>query len=415
MSEAEPVVRFENVSKRFAFSKDEPQSVLESIIAFFSRSKQKKDNNLWALRDASFDVLPGEGVGFIGRNGSGKSTILKLISQILRPTNGRIVVSGRVSALLELGAGFHPDLTGRENIYLNAAVLGLSEEDVTSRFDDIVAFSELGEFINMPVKHYSSGMFMRLGFSVAINVQPDILIIDEILAVGDQMFQLKCIDAITQLKRDGTTIIMVSHNINMIQTLCSHLIWLEKGQIRCDGPTDEVAAKYMEYSYEQEGKNLSVVDFHRGGDQTLEITAVRFLNKKGDEQQIFQTGDAMTIEMAYTAHQPIPDPEFGLAIYRQDGVHVNGPNTQLAGLQIGIVEGSGMVQYTIDPVPLLPARYKVTVAVHDSRFPHCYDVHKEAYSFRVVPGGTTEMNGLIALPATWSWQQKEKEKTLASP
>ncbi|MCA9924212.1 MAG: ABC transporter ATP-binding protein [Anaerolineales bacterium] len=397
-----PIVRFENVSKRFYFSREKPQSVLESVISRFSRSQKRENQDLWALKQVSFDVMPGQGFGFIGRNGSGKSTILKLISQILRPNEGQIVIRGRVSALLELGAGFHPDLTGRENIFLNAAVLGLSEAETKARFDDIVAFSELGEFINMPVKHYSSGMYMRLGFSVAIHVRPDILIVDEILAVGDQAFQAKCIDAILEMKRQGVTIIIVSHNMNMMQTLCSHLVWIEKGAVRASGPTTEVAAKYVEYSYERESKALTVVDFERMGDQVVEITAVRFLDASGNEQQIYETGDKLTIEMAYIAHKPIPNPEFGLAIHRQDGVQVNGPNTQLAGVDLGVVEGQGIVRYVVDQLPLLPAKYVVTTAVHDGRFPHCYDYHKDAYSFRIVPGGTSELHGLVSLTAKWT-------------
>ncbi len=400
MSE-EPIVRFENVGKRFAFTKETPQSVLETVISFFSRSKQKSDRDLWALRHVSFEVMPGQGFGFVGRNGCGKSTLLKLITQILQPNEGRIVVHGRVGALLELGAGFHPDLTGRENIFLNAAVVGLSEAETKAQFDSIVAFSELGDFIEMPVKHYSSGMYMRLGFSVAIHIRPDILIVDEILAVGDQAFQTKCIDAIIDLKRKGTTIIVVSHNINMIRTLCSHLVWLEKGEVVAAGAADEIAPQYMEFSYAREGRQLKNVDFERGGDQTVEITAVRLLDGSGAEQPSFQTGDKLTIEIAYFAHSPVPNPEFGLAIHRQDGVHVNGPNTQLAGLDVGTIEGAGIIRYEIENLPLLPARYQITAAIHDSRFPHCYDMHLEAYSFRIAPGGTQELNGLVVLPAKW--------------
>ena len=408
MSE-EPIVRFENVGKRFAFTKETPQSVLETFISFFSRSKQKSDRDLWALRDVSFEVMPGQGFGFIGRNGCGKSTLLKLITQILRPNEGRIVVHGRVGALLELGAGFHQDLTGRENIFLNAAVVGLSEAETKAKFESIVAFSELGDFIDMPVKHYSSGMYMRLGFSVAIHIRPDILIVDEILAVGDQAFQAKCIDAIIDLKRRGTTIIIVSHNINMIRTLCSHLVWLEKGKVVAAGPTDEIAPQYIEFSYAREGRQLKIVDFERRGDQTIELTAVRLLDSTGNAQQVFQTGDALTIEMAYFAHRPVPNPEFGLAIHRQDGVHVNGPNTQLAGLDVGTITGAGVIRYEIKSLALLPARYLITAAIHDSRFPHCYDLHKEAYMLRVVPGGTREINGLVEFSAIWSHHKWVKE------
>ncbi|KAA3663686.1 MAG: ABC transporter ATP-binding protein [Chloroflexi bacterium] len=404
MSE-EPIVRFENVSKRFAFTKEDPQSVLETVISFFSRSKQKSDRDLWALRNVSFEVMPGQGFGFVGRNGCGKSTLLKLITQILRPNEGRIVVHGRVGALLELGAGFHPDLTGRENIFLNAAVVGLSQAETKAKFDSIVAFSELGDYINMPVKYYSSGMYMRLGFSVAIHIEPDILIVDEILAVGDQAFQAKCIDAIIDLKRQGTTIIIVSHNINMIQTLCTHLVWLEKGEVVAAGPVEAVVPKYVEFSYAREGLQLKNVDFERVGDQTVELTAVRLLDSTEAEQNVFKTGDALTVEMEYFAHKPIPNPEFGLAIHRQDGVHVNGPNTQLAGLDVGMIEGAGVIRYEIETLPLLPARYKITAAIHDSRFPHCYDLHNEAYSFRLVPGGTNELWGLVEMQAFWKMQK----------
>lgn len=412
--DAEPIIRFENVSKHFTFTHDKPQSILETVISFVSRPRSRKSSDLWALRDVSFDVMPGQGFGLIGRNGSGKSTALKLIARILRPNIGRVIVRGRVSALLELGAGFHQDLTGRENIFLNAAVLGLSAAEVKARYNAIVDFSELGDFIDMPVKHYSSGMYMRLGFSVAIHVNPDILVVDEILAVGDQAFQAKCLDAILDMKRRGTTIVMVSHNLGMIRTLCSHIAWLEQGVVQSVGTTDEVAAQYVEYSYKREGRQMQAASFERFGDQEIEITAVRFLDADGQERQMFQTGEPMTIEMAYVAHKPVPDPEFGLAIFRQDGVHVNGPNTQQAELEMGTVHGPGIVRYEVKRLPLLPAHYKVTTAVHDSRVPHCYDYHKEAYSFRVVPGGTRELDGLIELPATWSWRPAAADGILSS-
>ena len=401
----EPVVRFENVGKRFTFTKETPQSVLETVISFFSPSKPNSDRNLWALRNVSFEVMPGQGVGFIGRNGCGKSTLLKLMTQILRPNEGRITVQGRVGALLELGAGFHQDLTGRENIFLNAAVVGLSEEETQAQFDSIVAFSELGEFIDMPVKHYSSGMYMRLGFSVAIHIRPDILIVDEILAVGDQAFQAKCIDAILDLKRRGTTIIIVSHNMDMIRKLCSYVVWLENGVVRASGKTNEVAAQYTEASFAKEGLQLVKTDFERRGDYAMEITAVKLLNEMGEEAKIYKTGESLTIEMEYYAHKPIPNPEFGLAIFRQDGVHVNGPNTRLAGIDMGVVDGCGVVSYKIDRLPLLPATYILTTAIHDSRIPHCYDYHKDAYAFKVVYGGTNEVDGLIEMTAEWKWQK----------
>ena len=404
MSELEPVVSFQNVSKKFRFSKETPQSVLEIFISAFSRKsdRQKDEGDLWAVNDVSFDIYPGQAFGIVGRNGSGKSTILKLITRILRPSKGRIIVNGRMSALLELGAGFHQDLTGRENIYLNASLLGLTEEETNDKFDEILAFSELGEFIDMPVKHYSSGMYMRLGFSVAIHVKPDILIVDEILAVGDQPFQTKCIDAIMEMKRKGVTIIFVSHDINLMKQLCTHILWVDKGVMQAIGSSDEVALRYIEYSTMREGQQLLSTDFERWGTGEIEITNVRLLNAQGEESNTFITGEAMSIEMEYLAHQTIPNPEFGLAIFRQDGLHINGPNTRLANVDLGDVEGSGIICYAIEHLPLLPARYQLTVAIHDSRYPRCYDYHKEAYSFRINPGGTEETDGVVELTAQWT-------------
>lgn len=399
----EPIISFQNVSKRFAFTTEQPQSVLKTVTSAFSRHKAA-EKTLWAVRDVSFEVLPGQAFGIVGRNGSGKSTILKLIARILRPTDGRIQVRGRVSALLELGAGFHPDLTGRENISLNASLLGLDETQVKARYEDIVAFSELGDFIDMPVKHYSSGMYMRLGFSVAIHMQPDVLIVDEILAVGDQAFQTKCLEAIMELRRQGVTIFLVSHNLNVMRTLCTHLLWVDHGVTRAVGTTQEVAGLYQAYSYEREEIQMADSAPARGGSGDVMITAVRFLDAQGEEQHTFQTGAAMTIEMAYFANRPIDNPEFGLAIHRHDGVHVNGPNTKLAEVDLGIVDGPGVVRYQIERLPLLPARYLVTTAVHDGQTHFCYDYQKEAHAFYVAPGGTPELDGLIEMTAVWGYE-----------
>jgi ABC-type polysaccharide/polyol phosphate transport system ATPase subunit len=398
----EPIISFQNVDKRFAFTKEKPQSVMETFIALFSRRKGPKQppESLWAVRGVSFDVLPGQCFGIVGRNGSGKSTILKLMARILRPNNGRILINGRVSALLELGAGFHPDLTGRENIFLNAALLGFNEDDAHAYYDRIVEFSELDEFIDMPVRHYSSGMYMRLGFSVAIHMQPDILIVDEILAVGDQAFQSKCIDAIMELRDNDVTIIIVSHNINLVRTLCTHILWIDKGIPQAYGMVDEIAAEYVAHAYQKKGQPISAT-FTRSGTGEIEITSTRFLNQAGEAQESFATGDPMTIEIGYLAHKPIPNPEFGLAIFRQDGVQVNGPNTKLAGIDLGMIEGSGVVRYEIERLPLLPATYEVTTAVHDSRSHQCYDYHQKAYTFRILAGNFQELDGLIEFSAKW--------------
>jgi len=405
-TQSQPAIRLQKVSKRFAFTPESPQSVLETVISVVSR-RRPKAQDLWAVRDVSFEVQQGQCVGIIGRNGSGKSSLLKLIARILQPTSGEIMVRGRVSALLELGAGFHQDLTGRENIFLNASVLGLDRAVTEELYHDIVTFSELGEFIDMPVKHYSSGMYMRLGFSVAIHVRPDILIVDEILAVGDQTFQAKCIDRIMDMKRAGVTILFISHDLNTMRDLCSDVIWLEHGRVQMTGPAEHVLAQYRDHLFQRVGQQLNFENdlgaFRRWGTRQIEIRSVRLLDAAGDETTIFHTGDPMCIEMAYVAHEPIEEPEFGLALYRHDGLHINGPNTRLAGLEMGIVEGPGVVRYAIERLPLLPGRYQITAAVHDNTRPVAYDYHEEAYAFRVIEGGTLEKEGLLALDAAWEW------------
>ncbi|MCP4421009.1 MAG: ABC transporter ATP-binding protein [Chloroflexi bacterium] len=261
----------------------------------------------------------------------------------------------------------------------------------------------------MPVKHYSSGMYMRLGFSVAIHVDPSILIVDEILAVGDQAFQTKCLDRIHDMKRHGVTIIMVSHNMDMVRKICSHLIWLENGKMQQIGLADEVAEQYQAHTENRDMQQMqqaeSNTEFKRMGNGEIEITAVRILNKDGSENKIFKTGDELVIEMDFITHKSIPNPEFGLAIHRDDGLHINGPNTRVASLEMGVVEGPGMVRYTIPILPLMPARYLLTTAVHDSRYAYTYDYHEQAYIFRVIPGGTKEQWGAIQIPAAWEWRQ----------
>ncbi len=370
-------------------------------------------HGLWAVQDVSFAVRPGESLGIVGRNGSGKSTLMKLITRILRPSEGRITVRGRVSALLELGAGFHPDLTGRENIYLNASVLGLQKADIERHFDSVVAFSELGSFIDMPVKHYSSGMYMRLGFSVAVHVSPNVLIIDEILAVGDQKFQEKCVARIDDMRRSGVTIVLVSHNLEMMRRLCTHLIWMENGRLMAYGPTEIVLQKYLEFLYAQEPRQArqQTSNFGRWGTGEIEITNVRLLDEQGVNRQNFRTNDPFIVEMDYLAHAPIADPEFGLSILHQSGVRLNGPNSRLARLQTGTVSGVGTVRYCVDRLPLLPGKYLLTAAIHHGRYGIAYDFHKDAYAFEVVPGGNTETDGLIEIPARWEWQPAQSAQS----
>ena len=242
-----PAITFEHVSKEFRISKLQIQSLQERFVSLFKKETRGR-HHFWALQDLSFSIGQGETVALLGTNGSGKSTILKLISRIIEPTAGIITVSGRLSALIELGAGFHPDLTGRENIYLNGSILGFSRQDMKQRFDRIVEFADIGEFLDVPVRNYSSGMQMRLGFSVAIHVEPQIILVDEVLAVGDYNFQLKCLDRIHQMQKDGVTILFVSHDFETVRNLCARSIWLDSGHIVADGDVydilDRMKAQY---------------------------------------------------------------------------------------------------------------------------------------------------------------------------
>lgn len=410
----QPAISFENVSKRFMMTSQRPQTVLETLIALVKGQRMRApEQELWAVDKLSFDLMPGECLGIIGRNGSGKSTVLKMIARILRPTRGRVTVRGRISALLELGAGFHPDLTGRENIYLNASILGLSRQDVDRQFESIVDFSELSSFIDVPVKHYSSGMHVRLGFSVAIHIEPDVLILDEILAVGDQAFQTKCIEQIYSLKQDGTTIILISHNMDVVRSLCTQLLWIEHGALRGAGNVNTIASEYLAETYnpQQQAIGYTGKSFKRWGTRDIEITAVRLLNEEGREFGLFRTSEQMTIEVHYVAHRAIAEPQIDLAIHRQDGVHVIGPNSHADGLEINSVSGVGRIYYHVERLPLLPARYQVSVTIRDSQLPTVYDHHEQAYPFRVIADDLHGMHGLVTIPATWSWQPEEAHES----
>ena len=262
------VIKFSHVSKRFILHHERPRSFQEMVVNLFGlRNPSRRGvamprpakEEFWALRDVNFSIYAGEAVGIIGENGSGKSTSLKLVSKILEPTSGSVSVRGKVSALLELGTGFHPDLTGRENIFLNGSLLGISRKEMTKRYGNIVDFSELSEFIDTPIKHYSSGMVMRLAFGVAINVDPDILLTDEVLAVGDEAFQRKCLDYVAELRRGGVTIVFVSHALDAVRSLCKRAIWLDHGRVVADGPSGEVIDRYLTYENERNAQRLQAM------------------------------------------------------------------------------------------------------------------------------------------------------------
>lgn len=249
-----PVITFENVSKEFKLSKLRVRSLQEMFVSMFKKELRGK-HRFWALKEVNFTINAGETVALVGTNGSGKSTVLKLISRIIDPTLGIITVSGRLSALLELGAGFHPDLSGRENIFLNGSILGLDRKEMTKKLDAIIDFADIGEFIDVPIRNYSSGMQMRLGFSVAVHVEPQIILVDEVLAVGDYNFQLKCLNKICEMQKQGVTILFVSHDFEEIQKLCDRAIWLNRGEVMAEGSTDDIIKAFMDIYQSKEGQD----------------------------------------------------------------------------------------------------------------------------------------------------------------
>lgn len=399
------VIHLERVSKKFILYHKRPRSFQELAVTLFRRNGRSREE-FWALQDVSFTVEQGETVGLIGPNGAGKSTVLKLVSRIIEPTSGRIEVNGRVWALLELGVGFHPDLTGRENVFLNGSILGLSRREVAQRLESIVEFAELARFMDMPVRNYSSGMLMRLGFAVATSFQPDILLIDEVLAVGDQAFQTKCLQRIADMREQGVTILFVSHSLDMVRRLCQRAIWLDDGQVQAVGSADEVIVHYLSQVWKDRDVQLlcegdTAGRGRRWGSGEVYVTNVEFLDEAGRVHHVFQTGDAFVARIHYHAHRPVRRPAFGVAIYREDGVHVNGPNTAQSGYEIDAVEGGGTVDYVIESLPLLPGRYEFTTAIYDYHSVHPYDHQHRAYVFEVQAGKTLEREGVVHIPCRW--------------
>ena len=378
-------IRFENVSKCFITYHERPRSFQELLVNLFRNGEREE---LWALRDVSFTVERGETLGLIGQNGSGKSTALKLISGILQPTSGRVEVEGRLSALIELGAGFHPDLTGRENIFLNGSLLGLSRKEMQARFDEIVEFSELGRFIDMPLKHYSSGMQMRLGFAIATCVDPDVLLVDEVLAVGDEGFQRKCLARINGFRGTDKAIVFVSHDLGAVRELCDRVIWLEDGRVMADGAAHEVVGRYLAWVGEREEQRLASQEPEpqdervRWGTGEAEILTVRLLDAKHRERHLFDPEDTVVIEMEYRARQPIAEAVFGIGLFRDDGTHCYGTNTYLEGHVLSLEPGYGQVRVIIERLALLPGTYTVDVAVHAPNG-HPYDYWRGCQTFAV--------------------------------
>ena len=397
-----------DVSKRFRLYTDKPTD-LKQMVTRLSRARYEE---FWALRDISLEVPKGESFGLVGHNGSGKSTLLRLMARIHQPTSGKVTTEGRVSALLELGAGFHPELSGRENIYLNGAILGLRKRDLDAVFDEIVEFAGLQTFIDSPVKVYSSGMYVRLGFAVAVHVDPSILMVDEVIAVGDEEFQRRCMDHLFKLRREGVTIVLVSHGLSVLQNLCDRLALLDHGVLQAIGDPADVVRRYLKRVDDVEEHRRAVevgadvVDFIRApGEASGEIKITRFevLGPDGEEVVMPETGSSVTFRVHYDAREPIDDPRFGIAFHAENGVLIAARSTETDRIRTGRVEGTGYVDLRVDDLQFSPSVLLISLGITDDHESHTYDHLYHAYELRVRQGpDDPEDSGLVRLRGAWS-------------
>ncbi|MCD6454747.1 MAG: ABC transporter ATP-binding protein [Candidatus Aminicenantes bacterium] len=336
-----------------------------------------------AVDGVSFEIEKGETFGIIGENGSGKSTLLKLIAGITRPTSGQIKVNGKVSALIELGAGFHPEISGRENIYINGIMLGLTKKEIDEKLEEIIKFAELEDFIDMPVKTYSSGMYMRLGFSVAINVNPDILLVDEVLAVGDASFVNKGLEKIKEMKKSGKTIVFVTHALDLTQKICHRVAWMKKGKVMMIGEPKEVVDRYLMDALGKESQEeLIVKNEGRWGNREVEITESWIEDLKGKKRTHFDYGEGLKIVMKIVPKKEVKDFVFGVGIFNSEGTNVYGTNTHLEFYKPKIIKGEAVVKFEIPAIHLVNGTYTVDLAVHrEDGF--AYDYIKGGLAFMV--------------------------------
>jgi ABC-type polysaccharide/polyol phosphate transport system ATPase subunit len=392
-------IEVRNVGKRFRLYHERNQSLKAAVM----RRGRARYEEFWALDDVSFDVEEGSTFGLVGENGSGKSTMLKCLAKILRPDRGTVNVEGKVSALLELGAGFHAELSGRENVFLNGSILGLSKKELQAKFDEIVDFAGLSRFIDMPVKNYSSGMYVRLGFSIAINVDPDVLLVDEVLAVGDEQFQRKCLERVSELREQGKTIVVVTHSLSTVRNLCDRAVWLDHGEVKASGPAGEVADAYLGQVHADSESDESGEGGARWGSGDVRLTKIEMLGPDGEPTPQVHTGDEVTFRLHYDAAKAIPHPVFGIAVFSLEGIQITGPNTREAGVGVDYIEGPGTVDLHVPRLLLLPGAYVVSAACTDETISHTFDHRHRALHFDVKPGTPHEtFGGVISFDGRWT-------------
>jgi ABC-2 type transport system ATP-binding protein len=384
-------IGIEGVGKRFRLYRERPTSLKQRILRL-----RLTATDLWALRDVSIEVPKGHTLGLIGPNGSGKTTLLKIVAGILRPTEGRVAVRGRVAALLALAAGFHSELTGRENVYLNASILGLSQRETDRLFDDIVAFAELEDFIDNQVKFYSSGMYVRLGFAVAVHVDPDVLLVDEVLAVGDEGFQRKCFDRVRQFQREGRTIVFVTHAADLVRDFCDSAVMLKAGRIHISGDPEEVVREFRLQMLRDELAYAG--DTEETGSREIEIVSAELMHEDGSSAPAITTGEPLIIQVDLKANRPVEDPVVSFALHDEEDRFLFGTNTDWRGIRFHPFEGKKRVRFHLRTLPFVTGRYWVTLGVHSRDSSEVYHVQEHRCRFSVHKG--EENPGRVFIPVT---------------
>jgi ABC-type polysaccharide/polyol phosphate transport system ATPase subunit len=391
-------IRIDGVSRRFKVYPRQGRTLKDLVLA----RGAMKPTEVWALRDVSFEVEPGHAIGLIGRNGSGKTTLLRLLSGIIKPTAGHVAVGGRVGSLLELGAGFHPDFTGRENVYLNGSILGLRRADIRRSLDEIVAFAELERFIDLPVRTYSSGMYMRLGFAIAAHLQSDVLLLDEVFAVGDESFQRKCFGKIFEFKQRGGTIVFVSHDASSVERLCERAVLLREGRLEFDGTTHDAIVRYHRQLADERDPAERDAGLSEWGSGEVRIAAVELLGPEGEERRQFLSGEPFAVRLRLAAERPLPPPRLRYELRDESNLLVAAGAQDTAALGF---EGSGecILRFEVAELPLADGRFRLRFGLSDASGEHLYHQLDDAASFVVYPAG--EERGVLRLEGRWSREE----------
>lgn len=396
----------DDVSKKFRLYAERPPSLKHKLLT----SSKGKPRDHWALNNVSFEVPEGSMYALIGHNGSGKSTLLRLIAGIYKPTSGKVITNGRISALLELGAGFHPDLTGRENVYLNASLMGLSRKEIDGVMESIIDFSGVEAFIDNPVKHYSSGMYVRLGFAVAVHVNPKILIIDEVIAVGDEQFQRKCMDHLYSLRKEGVTIIVVTHATGLVRSMCDRALWLDHGVPMLEGTAIDVTNAYIESvnDAEAESKEKAALESEKDGkpryvhpETEFACTGVEFYDDEDNRISMAHSGAPLRVRIKYRATIPLKRPRISWGVFHESGVYLNGEYHYWPEDHSGLVEGEGWVEKRFDHLDLFPGNYDLSIVLDDENVQHNYQHLDRQFRLTVRPGPDTEAFGFVDLRGPW--------------